>query len=171
MKKLLLLGASALGLALITDRPADAWINSRFSVGLNWNWQSGGNNFMWGLFRNSQPPGPDGGFHGPGPAHGPGFPGIAPYGPQEFQYFGNNQQPPAPLPQGTPAPVPAAQQQSTYAPNYAPNYMPNLQQAVNYYPVSYNTAAYNPYFYSYYPNNFAPGYYGYFQSPSYWYNR
>ena len=73
MKKFLVLGLTALGLALVTDRPADAWINSKFSVGFNWHWQSGGNSLLWGAFRNSQPPGPDHGG-GPGYGYGPGLP-------------------------------------------------------------------------------------------------
>src|SRR5687767_14722387 len=37
-----------------TERPAQAWVNSRFSIGLNWSFQSGGNSAFWGLWRNGQ---------------------------------------------------------------------------------------------------------------------
>src|SRR4051794_11744784 len=97
MKKILLGGIAALAVVLATEKQASAWINSRFSVGLNWSYQSGGNNFLWGLFRNGQPPGPE--------AYGPGFPGGFPgggypgggypgggypgNGPNGFPYFGS----------------------------------------------------------------------------------
>ncbi len=57
MRKFTLLGLTALALAAMSFEPASAWINFKFGVGLNWNWQSGGNNTLWGLFRNGQPPG------------------------------------------------------------------------------------------------------------------
>ncbi len=47
MKKLLTLGISAILLALATSRPADAWINAKISVGVNWNWRTD-NNFLFG---------------------------------------------------------------------------------------------------------------------------
>src|SRR5262249_44155088 len=79
MKRLLVAGALALMAVVAAASEAPAWINFKFGAGINWSWQSGGNNFLWGLFRNGQPPGPEG-F---------GFPGPTPhYGPQEFQYFG-----------------------------------------------------------------------------------
>ena len=55
MKKILTLGALAFCFAM-AEQPASAWVNSKFAIGLNWNCQSGGNNFFWGLFRNGQPP-------------------------------------------------------------------------------------------------------------------
>src|SRR6516162_1554493 len=100
MKKILVLGALALSIGLLSEQHASAWVNAKFGVGLNWNWQSGGNNFLWGFFRNGQPPGPDccyprGGYPGyPGGGHGPAFPGFTPYGPNDFQYFGQQPQQP-----------------------------------------------------------------------------
>src|SRR5262249_55436505 len=86
MNKFPAAGALALTAVVAAAPEAPAWINFKFGAGVNWSWQSGGNNFLWGLFRNGQPPGPDG-------PHGPGYPGRLPgkspnYGPQEFQYFG-----------------------------------------------------------------------------------
>src|ERR1700692_2932040 len=57
MRKILLLGSCALLLALSLQQQASAWLNFKFGAGINWNWQSGGNNTLWGLFRNGQPPG------------------------------------------------------------------------------------------------------------------
>lgn len=57
MRKMTLLGLMALAVAALSHEQAGAWINFKFGVGLNWNWQSGGNNTLWGLFRNGQPPG------------------------------------------------------------------------------------------------------------------
>jgi hypothetical protein len=57
MKRISLLGLFALLLTLTLQQQACAWLNFKFGAGVNWNWQSGGNNFLWGLFRNGQPPG------------------------------------------------------------------------------------------------------------------
>jgi hypothetical protein len=56
MKKLLTLGISAVLLALATSRPADAWINAKISVGVNWNWRTANNYFFGGLVSSSQNP-------------------------------------------------------------------------------------------------------------------
>src|SRR5436190_14703955 len=86
MKRILTAGILALTLTAMAEQEASAWVNNKFGIGLNWNWQSGGNNFLWGLFRNGQPPGPGcdapcgPGFGGPGfggPGFGPGFGGGA----------------------------------------------------------------------------------------------
>lgn len=71
MKKVLALGLLALGLIALSQQEASAWKNSRFGIGLNWDYQSGGNSFFWGLWRNGQPPGP-GGFGDGMPYHGHG---------------------------------------------------------------------------------------------------
>jgi hypothetical protein len=55
MKKFLVVGALALTSAAIFHQQAFAWKNTQFSVGLNWSHQSGGNNLLWGAFRNGQP--------------------------------------------------------------------------------------------------------------------
>ncbi|MFO0864115.1 MAG: hypothetical protein U0744_05580 [Gemmataceae bacterium] len=83
MKKILTLGVLTLGLVAATERPAQAWVNSKFSVGLNWHLQSGGNNFLWGVFRNGQVPGPET-FNQGGPFTPPGYQ----QGPGGFQYYG-----------------------------------------------------------------------------------
>ena len=67
MKKFVLAGLVALSVMAITQQQASAWINSRFGIGLNWHTQSGGNQILWGAWRNGQPPGPEaygyGGHH------------------------------------------------------------------------------------------------------------
>jgi hypothetical protein len=155
MKKLLSLGIAAVLVALGTSRPADAWCNMKFSVGLNWSLQSGNNNLLWGAWRNGQIP-DDYGQGGYGP------PGGAPGG-QPFPWFGSNNAI-SNMPQAA-APIPAP---SGYAatnnyggnPYYAASYQPNLQ-------ASYQTPYYAP---GYLPNampNYAPGYYG--SDPFTWY--
>jgi hypothetical protein len=59
MKKFLALGALALAVAAFPQQKASAWINNNFSIGLNWTSQRGGNNLLWGVFRNGQPGGCD----------------------------------------------------------------------------------------------------------------
>ncbi len=59
MKKILAIGILAISAIACSQHQASAWVNSRFGVGLNWDVQSGGNNFMWGVYRNGQPPGPE----------------------------------------------------------------------------------------------------------------
>ena len=89
MKKFITMGALALALAAVTSAPAPAWLNWKFGVGVNLGWQSGGNNTLWGLFRNGQPPAPDCG-PGPGcalPPGGPGY-GMAPFGPASIDNHG-----------------------------------------------------------------------------------
>jgi hypothetical protein len=85
MKKFLTMGALALTLAAICVAPAPAWLNWKFGIGLNLGWQSGGNNTLWGLFRNGQPPGPEcgGGLGGCPLPPGPGY-GGAPFQPNSF---------------------------------------------------------------------------------------
>jgi hypothetical protein len=56
MKKLLTLGISTVLLALATSRPADAWINAKISVGVNWNWRTSNNYFFGGLVSSCQNP-------------------------------------------------------------------------------------------------------------------
>jgi hypothetical protein len=158
MKKILTAGLLALSAALITDQQASAWVNCKFSVGLNWNWQSGGNNFLWGAFRNGQPPCPDGAHPGGYYGHPTTFPGFQQYGPQDFQYFGRNGNGATPTPGQTAPTTPAAQPAHT---SQVSGYGSNVYQQVG-----YTTDASNPYYYYYYPQT----YYGY-QVPSYWYGR
>jgi len=59
MKKHLIAGAVTITLALSSQQPLSAWINSQFGVGMNWHWQSGGNSIGHGLYRDGQPGGPE----------------------------------------------------------------------------------------------------------------
>ena len=80
MRKAFFLGLTALGLALASGQEAKAWTNFKFSAGVNWQWQSGDNCLLWGLFRNGQVPGPEAFQHYGYPPHGSTFPffGAAP---------------------------------------------------------------------------------------------
>ncbi len=178
MKKLLSMGLLTLCALAASEREAQAWTNAKFSVGLNWQLQSANNNFLWGLWKNGQVPGPEA-FGGPG-GGGPGMygPGGLSQPAGQFPYFGA-QPMPQPMPQaqsfqGMPqqgfpaetAPPPAFTQappQQAQAYNYAaPNYYNPYQT------VSYQQGAYYPNYYGAYPQGYGYGY-GY-QAPSYWYN-
>jgi hypothetical protein len=144
MKRVLSIGLLAVCALAITEQSADAWINSKFSIGLNWHLQSGNNNVLWGLWRNGQVPGPDAYFGGPFQYGPPAMsaPGMSqPAG--VFPWFGYAPQQTAPPPLG---------QQHAYGPQ--PGYNP--YQAVSYQP--------NPY----QPSYFYPTYQAY-QAPYYWY--
>lgn len=135
MNKFILSGMMALGLAMASGQEAKAWVNFKFGVGLNWHWQSGGNNFLWGLARGGQVPGPEafgypgGGFH-PGMGHGQEFP------------FSTSAVPVAPA-----APAVA----SPAAPSATP-----AQQAYWYGGNPYHTVGFSPSYYT--PNYYAPSY-------------
>ena len=82
MKKFVVMGALALAVPAFSREQAAAWTNARFGVGLNWERQSGANNFLWGMFRNGQVPTPAPGYPHDGhnfyPYPGPGaHPGTA----------------------------------------------------------------------------------------------
>ncbi len=176
MKRFLVLGLLALGVGLATEQPAHAWINSKFSVGLNWNYQSGGNNLLWGLFRNAQPPCPEPGPGGPfqfQPPPGPGMypPSGAQHRPSDFQYYGqqaapNQQGPAATSPVAAPTPAAAPAQQQAYGTDNPWYSQQNLYQ-----PVSFNPASYGYPATGYGASATYPGYYGYTVPPSYWYGR
>jgi hypothetical protein len=69
MKKLLSMGLLTLCALAASEREAQAWVNAKFSVGLNWQLQSANNNMLWGVFKNGQVPGPEAfGQPGGGPA-------------------------------------------------------------------------------------------------------
>lgn len=55
MKKFLATGVLALAAAALSQQQASAWCNNSFSAGISWSHQSGGNSFMWGLWRSAQP--------------------------------------------------------------------------------------------------------------------
>ena len=52
MKKVLGTGLLAMCALACVQQEASAWINSRFSVGLSWDWQSANNKLFWGAWRN-----------------------------------------------------------------------------------------------------------------------
>lgn len=143
MKKAIFSGLLALGLALTSQQEAKAWVNFKFSAGVNWQWQSGNNCLLWGAARGGQVPGPEafGGYGHPGMA--PAFPyfGAAPSGPVG---------PDASAPTSAPAPAP-------------------MQQTLWYGGNPYTTVGYNPYSYETTPTYYYPSYYYY--APSYWYGR
>src|SRR5437016_224120 len=64
MKRLLLGGGLACAALLVSVSEAPAWINFRFSAGLNWSWESGGNCILWGLVRGADSPYGGGGSYG-----------------------------------------------------------------------------------------------------------
>jgi hypothetical protein len=166
MKKLFSIGLLTVCALALSERQAQAWVNAKFSIGLNWHVQSGNNNVLWGLWKNGQVPGPEafggGGQFGPmqgpggqfGPMQGPGP--IPPAG--VFPYFGGGQQGYPQRPTANEPPQSAPQQQAYYG--MPQNYTYNPYQPVSYQPNSY----YSPSYY-YPPYN---QYYG-SQAPSYWY--
>jgi hypothetical protein len=74
MKKVLVAGMLAVCLIAVSQQEASAWVNHKFSIGFNWERQSGNNDFFWGFFHNGQVPGPEI-FHGGSP---PPFVVVAP---------------------------------------------------------------------------------------------
>jgi hypothetical protein len=101
MKKIALAGLVAISMMAITQQQADAWVNSRFSMGLNWQRQAGGNNFFWGAWRNGQPPGPEAfGTEGAWPNYVAPMPSHHSYAPMpQYQAPQQAYYPPAPAPQ------------------------------------------------------------------------
>jgi hypothetical protein len=184
MKKLLSMGLLTLCALAASEREAQAWVNAKFSVGLNWQLQSANNNVFWGAWKNGQVPGPEafgGGGGGGGPGmYGPGGMGQPPAG--QFPYFGAQPMPqPMPqaqsfqgMPQGFPtetAPPPSFTQappQQQQAHNYGAQNYYNPYQTVSYQQGGY----YYPNYYAAQPQAYGYGYgYGYqAQTPSYWYN-
>jgi len=59
MKKFLLTSILGLLMTCACQQQASAWVNSKFGVGMNWSWQSGGNSLGWGLIKDGQPGGAD----------------------------------------------------------------------------------------------------------------
>lgn len=122
MKKIVASGLLAFCLIAMSQQQASAWVNSKFGIGLNWDYQSGGNSVLWGLWRNGQPPGPE--------AFGGGA-GRLPYGAPQYgpgpQYFA----PQTMAPQGI---VPQGFQQQGFAPvsGFEPNMIDPSGRAMNY---------------------------------------
>jgi hypothetical protein len=160
MKRLLAIGLLTLCALIACERQAHAWVNAKFSVGLNWQLQSANNNVLWGAWKNGQVPGPEAFGHPGGHPYGPGMmaPGMMmPPASQGFPYFGTNPQTPQGFPVETaPPPQTALQQQQQIQAYY---------NAMQQYYSPFQTVSYqNGY---YYPNYYYPAY-GY-QVPSYWY--
>jgi hypothetical protein len=167
MKKLLSMGLLTLCALALTQQQAHAWVNAKFSVGLNWHIQSANNNVLWGMWKNGQVPGPEafGGGAGPFPSGvGPG-PYMTPAG--QFPFFGSN-------PQGTPQSQPASFPAQTAPP---PTIAAVPQQPYYGMPQNGNSNPYQTVSYQqnsgyYYPNYYQPNYYqsyGYqAQVPYYW---
>jgi hypothetical protein len=159
MKKLCATGALALGVALLAQQQASAWVHCKFGAGVNIDYQTGGNNWLWGVFKNGQPPGapdcvncasvsrnyqygapPCCGQGGYGPGYGHGFgpdgpPMMAPYG----QGYGPG--PAGPVPPAPNGPLPAGADSQVYwfnAPTYSNvNFQPDYYQTGGYFmPVS-----------------------------------
>ncbi|MSU80717.1 MAG: hypothetical protein EXS16_21845 [Gemmataceae bacterium] len=121
MKKILVLGAIAIGMLATSKQEAPAWIKTGFRAGINWDYQSGGNSALWGLWRDGQPASPEvfGGHHHSGPHFGvpsqfmmpqtsaPGAYQMAPQGfvPQGPNLQGQPVMPSALVPHGVNVPV------------------------------------------------------------------
>jgi hypothetical protein len=140
MKKIVLAGLIAVSLVALSQQQASAWVNSRFGIGLNWERQSGGNNFGWGAWKNGQPPGPEAFGQAAQGGQGYGAPSPSYYTPMP-QSHGF-----APMQQGYPAQ--GSFDASTFEPPVASQYQSpyqfaNYPRQVYYYPAP----AY--YYYSY----------------------
>jgi hypothetical protein len=138
MKKFVAVGALALILTACSLQEAKAWINNKFSVGLNYSHQSGGNNFLWGAFRNGQPPACD----GPGCfAPGYGYPGHGAQGFQGYPYAQGGTAPMTPMMPPAPAAAPVSPQGQPSSGlqynGFQPVAYPMYYQPNYYYPVNY----------------------------------
>ena len=130
MKKFLAMGVLALGVAALAQQPASAWVNTKFGAGINWAYQSGGNNVLWGAFRNGQPPAPEGCATGGGHYGFEGVPQGAPMTPPVIH-------PPATVPQAPQANDSQVwyqyRQQQRYQTVTYPNYYPAYYYPANWY--------------------------------------
>jgi hypothetical protein len=180
VKKFLMVGALAVGVALLAQQRASAWQKWSVFVGLGISYEGGNNSSFWGGFRSGQVPGypTDVGSHGyfnAGAA--PGFDyGYGGYGGNGAYYApapqnGAAVQPQFQAPQPKPVPEEKKEQKTSWYGN------PNYQPAVYYYQApAYTAPAQNyyqqqPYYYypgyGYYPSHGSS--YGGQQVPSYWY--
>jgi hypothetical protein len=139
MKRILIAGLLALGILSLSQQQASAWCNQKFSIGLNWACQSGGNSLLWGAWRSGQPPGHD---------YAPMYPGHH-HGHHQFPTYGAYQgeapgQSFATVPAPTPAPAvatppKAAPQNSAYY--YRPTYQnvtfPGYEMQNPFYPANF----------------------------------
>jgi hypothetical protein len=186
MKKFLSISLLALGALVFAEQKAQAWINSKFGIGLSWHLQSANNSTLWGMWRNGQIPGPE--AFGPVPPPGmvpPGYPpppvpapggvpifsggpptafyqGLPPGHPYYFTGWNPQMfqpQPTAPTVPNEPAPMPNVTQRTSYnvPEQNANNYHPYL--APFYQPIGYHY--YMPAYYDFSPYNYAVPYYWY----------
>jgi hypothetical protein len=155
MKRFLVLTVLALGVTVLSQRPAAAWSNFRFSVGLNLGWQGGNNSYLCGLFRSGPAPAPWAVYPG-----GPGYPPPAANG---FNPYFESPYAQGKAPAGMPGPASATAQTPPVAPPAPPATpsAPPQATATPFQPVGYfpSTSLYNP----------AAGSYRPAQAPSYWY--
>ena len=157
MNKLITAGALALCLALASQQPAQAWVSSKFSVGLTWDISCGNNSFGWGLFQSGQVPTP------------PGYSGnvLPPY------HFGPAAMPPTGMDFGpdaycaTPPVAPLAVPHAAAPTAPAPAATAYAPQSPLFHPVSYPGYGYQGYNYGgynypgYNNQNYGYGYQGY----------
>ena len=158
MKKFLAMGVLALLAAAFSQQNASAWINAKFGVGLNWGWQAGGNNLLWGVFRNGQTPAPIL-PHGPapGPAFDYGFPPYpTPYNGHANQTPGGFDMQAAPILPANPGPTitntPATRPQGSSALPYQFDFVPASYPGYfasypEYAPSTFNSGYYYPVYY------------------------
>ncbi|MBX9677709.1 MAG: hypothetical protein K2X38_03015 [Gemmataceae bacterium] len=78
MNRLAFAALASLAIVVASSTPALAWKSSKFGIGLNWERQSGNNNFLWGMHRNGQVPEGFGGAPMMPPAEFHGMPPVAP---------------------------------------------------------------------------------------------
>jgi hypothetical protein len=108
----------------VSAQPALAWKNTKFSIGMNYQSQSGNNDFLWGLWHNGQvpPPLPPPGY--PPPAYAPvGYPPPVPgYPPPVPGYPTVPVYVPPPVPMFSPTPIVPTTPWAPPAPGPAPFY-------------------------------------------------
>ena len=166
MKKLLSMGLLTVCALAVAEQRAQAWVNSKFSIGFNWQLQSANNSLLWGVFKNGQVPGPEAfGMpahpgHGHGGHFGPGGGYMPPAAQQYFPYFGGgpnyNQMAPAGYPHMQPGYQPPA-------PQSAPASSPVRGAPASYNP--YQNVSYQYPYSAYYPYGSTYPY----AVPHYWY--
>jgi hypothetical protein len=140
MKKMIAAGLLAIGCLAASEQQASAWLNSKFSVGLNWDLQSANNSVLWGMWRNGQipAPGPDAGMYGPPQSQRFPAPPYPPYGYMPHGYAPQGYPPQAYMP---PAYSPPARTPSFQGGAAEPNYN-QAQYAVQGYDSLYHFANY-----------------------------
>lgn len=101
MKKTLTAGLAALVLTIAGQQPAHAWSKYNFGIGMNIDYQGGGNSVLWGLFKGAQVPDPSmyGGVVAGGPVDGTAHPPVGhPAGPMSSPIMPGPSMPYTPMP-------------------------------------------------------------------------